>query len=320
MPINDDLLTGYARELKERDKYPLKPSTRWRDRESEQEIPVATPFLVIPNYQGDQGTERPADGAQANYSASIEIVDINTNTAVTMPVLGHSYTLRCRVLNRGAVGCYAGIAEFYVATPAALDALAKGTGPRPAPLGYSGVIIPPSGQAIVTCQHQWTVTDLNIGILVCIYDPIVDKPQYPYDSDTDRHVARRDIVPDFSGTYIGVEKYSFNFGDIKEWGVKIVIQQVNNLATISVYTKNPSEPNFRDKPDSTGTGIPIVTGSSFEYDDPRIKDPPTFKYHFFTFSLINQNLLHYKKLYQTQKLIDAHRRTYGEGTADLSRI
>src|SRR6267378_4960406 len=169
-----DQLTEYARLLKEKGKYPLKPRTPWKEKRPDKRHPVATPFLVIPNFSGDQGTDRPLNGQRAIASGAIDIIDINTNASVTTPVVGQTYSLRCRVMNRGAAGCYAGIAEFYVASPAVLNALASGTGPRPAPLGYAGFSVASGAQATVTCQRQWHVTDLKSGILVRAYDPIVD--------------------------------------------------------------------------------------------------------------------------------------------------
>lgn len=312
MPPKDDNLTGYAKELKKQDKYPLKPRTPWAKREPNREHPVATAFLVIPNYLGDQGMVRPLDAAHARHSISIEIVDVNTNAAVTTPVVGHIYALRCQVINRGTVGSYAGIAEFYVATPAVLDALASG-GPRPAPLGYAGVIVPPGGRATATCQHHWTVVDMNSGILVRLYDPIVDKPQFPYDSAADRHVARRDIIPDFSGTYLGTE-YFAQTPATGGYQLKIVIQQVNSVATISVYSQVsgglPSVPQLH--------GTAAVTGSSFVFNMTENLNGQPFTSNVMTFSLTNPNLLHYTM--HRHFLMPGDTRVDQDLVADLPRV
>lgn len=183
-------LTGYAEALKEKGKYPLKPSLKWKQRENKHPV---TPYLVVPNYPSDNG-QRPLDKAHdPDYSAAIEIVPVGMTNPIKAPVLGQTYTLRCHVKNLGAVGCYAGIAEFYTSTPSALDALAHGTGSRPAPLGYAGFFIPPGGETIVSCQRQWTFRELSSGILVRAYDPIVDMLQPTYNPAADRHIARYDM-------------------------------------------------------------------------------------------------------------------------------
>lgn len=182
-------LTGYAQALKQKGQFPLKPSLKWRQREDKH---PATSYLVIPNYSGDSG-RRPIDKTHdPDCSAGIEILEIGKKNPVPAPVLGHTYELQCHVINRGAVGCYAGIAEFYTATPSALDALANGTGSRPAPLGYAGLVVAPGGEAVV--QHEWTFTDMTSAILVRAYDTLVDIPQLSYNYATNPRVARRDLA------------------------------------------------------------------------------------------------------------------------------
>lgn len=278
-------LTGYAKALQENKHYPLKPRPSWKDRRQDKERRIATPYLVVPNVPGDHGI-RPLDAAHAHYSGAIEILDAITQAVVTTPVAGHTYILRCHVNNFGAVGCYAGIAEFYVATPAVLDALVSG-GPRPAPLGYGGVMVPAGGEAVATCQRLWTVDGSNTSVLVRIYDPIVDKPQHPYDSATDRHVARRDAIPDFSGTYIGME--SANQIHQTPTKIKIVIQQVGNLATVSVYSQVGG--GIPSTPQDTGTAV--VTGNSFVFNYTEYIGLNPFTSNVWTFSLPNPNTLHF---------------------------
>lgn len=183
-------LTGYAQALKQKGKYPLKPTLRWKQREKKHPV---TPYLVIPNYPGDMG-QRPLDKTHdANCSFGIETVDKTTKNPVA-PLLKQTYLLQCRVLNFGAVACYAGIAEFYATTRSAIDLFAKGAGPRPAPLGYAGFVVPPGKEAVAVCQRTWTFTELTSAILVRAYDPIADMCQSSYNYVADRHVARRDLL------------------------------------------------------------------------------------------------------------------------------
>jgi len=314
MPPSDQPLTGYAQALQDQDKYPLRPRLPWKARKQDRKHPVATPFLVIPNSPGDQGALRPLDAPHAKQSVAIEIVDAKTHVAVVTPVVGKTYALRCQAQNLGAAGCYAGIAEFYVATPAALDALAVGAGRRPAPLGFGGFAIPAGGHTTVTCQRQWKVPDLNRGILVRIYDPIMDRPPLPYNSAADRHIARRDVIPDFSGTYAGMERFlqAPTIGS----QIKIVIRQVNNVADIAIYeevswldtsgatgrlhtdlttldTARPISSGFPATPQTSASAT--VAGAGFTLDFTAQLSAQPFTRNVWTFSLTNPNLLHFTK-------------------------
>lgn len=279
-------LTGYAQELRSQGRYPLKPSIAWRERKPNRERPVATAFLVIPAYAGDPGTARPLSPAQAHFSPAIEFTDTSTHAVAATPLAGHTYAIACTVTNRGAVGSFAGIAEFYVASAAVLDAWANGSGPRPAPLGYGGFMVTAGGQAKVTCQRHWTVAGADTSVLVCVYDPLVDKPAIQHDSALDRHVARRDLVPDFSGTYQGTEHFADGTGNYQ---LKIVIQQTGNVANIAIYSQVggglPAAPQL--------AGSAAVTGASFVFNCGEQIGGQPFTSNVMTFSLTNPNLLHY---------------------------
>src|SRR5215470_4820116 len=93
-----DQLTGYAKALKEQRLYPLKKRVPWNKRQPDKRRPVATPFLVIPNFPGDDGAHRPLDNQHAVASGAIDIID-SLEHSVTTPGIGHTYVLRCNVIN-----------------------------------------------------------------------------------------------------------------------------------------------------------------------------------------------------------------------------
>lgn len=287
MPSTDKPLTGYARLLKENGLYPLPPRTPWRERKPDRRHPPATPFLVIPYLPNDTGA-RPLDPILARHCPAIEIVDPVTHAVVATPSPGHAYQVRCQVTNRGAVGSYAGFAEFYVAPPAVLDALANGNGPRPAPLAYTGVTLSPGGNAQVVCPRPWTPAAPGLSIMVRIYDPLVDRPSMPYDPVSDRHVARHDIVPDFTGVYLGTE--SANQIHKTPTQIKIVIQQTGYSATVSIYSQAGG--GIPAVPQEFGTAS--VNGSTFTFTYTEVLGNKPFTSNLWTFNFSDPNTLHFK--------------------------
>lgn len=273
MPSSDKQLTGYAQDLQREGLYPLKPPLPWRERKVDPDS-LPTPFLVLPNYDGDPGTPalRPLDPLHAVRSAAITISDTITiqdssEHLVNAPKAGNSYFLHCHVQNRGAAGCYAGIVEFYATTSAELN---NPESERPTPLGYEGCIIPPGGETVVVCRRKWNVTSRNGAVLVRVYDPLLDNPHqhppYPYDSKGDRHVARWDIIPNFSGTYEGTESAAQSQGESTPIRIKIT-QAANNTAEISIY--KPINGSMPATPQQKGTAS--ITGSSFTFKFTELK-------------------------------------------------
>jgi hypothetical protein len=114
---------------------------------------------------------------------------------VVVAAHGGKYTLRCRVANEGSAGCYAGIAEFRVASPSDLDAWAGSPRPRPA-FAYTGFSATPGGSVTVRCPKAWvpnTPDEATNGILVQVYDLLLDPLLKPFDAENDRHLGRRDF-------------------------------------------------------------------------------------------------------------------------------
>lgn len=156
----------------------------------------ATAFLVIAAQPGDNGT-RPLTGDATLHNASLAILDA-AGASVSQPTAGATYTLRCTVTNLGAAGAYAGLLEFYVAQPAALEQAALTPGARLPALGYTGFVAPPGATVTVDCPRPWTpasTQEAQQSVLVHVFDPLFDRVIRPYDAREDRHVGRLDTVP-----------------------------------------------------------------------------------------------------------------------------
>src|SRR5262249_41438403 len=78
--------------------------------------PVATPFLIIPAFPFDQGTNRQLPASPARlHSSGIRVLN-GQNNPTLIPLIGEPYTLVADVTNRGSGFAYGGVAEFYVGT------------------------------------------------------------------------------------------------------------------------------------------------------------------------------------------------------------
>ncbi len=276
MPPSEKRLTGYARLLQQNGLYPLPRRLRWKDRRDKEHKP-ATPFLIVPNGPGDAGA-RPLDAVHARHSSAIDVVDPVTHAVVTSPVPGHAYQLRCRVQNHGAVASYAALAEFYAAAPGELDALAAGTGPRPQSLGIVGLVVAANGEAVAVCPKPWNVAAPAMSVLVRVQDPLVDRGGGRYDPAEDRHVARGDAVPDFSGTWVGTETILANGSTTQ---IKIVIQQVAYGARIAVYSQVGG--TIPAVPQESGSAS--VLGDTFTFSYTEVLGGSPFASNAWTFAL-----------------------------------
>lgn len=198
--------------------------------------PVLSPYLVLQATAADHGARPLPNDQQVHYNDSVQILDPAGNS-VTVPVAGTSYKLACRITNLGNLGAFGGIAEFYVvAPPATVDALASTSKPVLAAAGYEGFTAKPGDTVTVTSRNAWTPhTDLaatTSTIVVHAYDPFNDAIKMRFDARNDRHVGRRDTIPDFGGLWKGVlTGHSLTPGT---WNVLLDIKQVYQNLTISI--------------------------------------------------------------------------------------
>jgi hypothetical protein len=185
-------------------------------------IVMARPFLVLRAF-GQDGGQRPIratgshvqSGELAFHSESIQIIEVGLTAGPfqepSVPVdyaIGdgkHRYRLVCEISNLGLAAAYGGIAEFYVSSNSHLDLLAAlPTGRIPA-LGYAGFVLMPGTKKSVVCPNMWTPStesEAAFSVLVHVYDLLLDPLNRPFDALRDRHVGRRDLIFDFSGTWV----------------------------------------------------------------------------------------------------------------------
>jgi hypothetical protein len=254
----------FVDKLKEQGYWPLLDKKRRPPRDRERG-PTITPFVLIPAVAGDNGA-RPIADQEALYNASVQILNATGNPVLT-PTKGSTYSLRCIVSNRGGAGAFGGMAEFYVAPAATLDAVA-GSASALLPLkGLTGFSAMPGATVAVTCPKPWVpVTDDEAAssILVQAYDAFVDKVVLRFDARQDRHVGRRDFIPDFSGIWDGMESANPLHGVPTR--IRIVITQ--NYLTVNAGFYMELGGGIPSTPQDTASGTILngqVTLSSTEY-------------------------------------------------------
>jgi hypothetical protein len=189
---------GYERELRAKRRWPpSKIPPKHGDR------PTATPFLVIPAFVGDSGV-RPLLGAEAAHSLGVQILD-GAGAAVVTPVAGQTYMLRATVVNLGVTAAYAGLANFYVGPRAVFEQARTTPGATVAAQGRTGFVLLPWQTLEIDSPQPWTPSpaDTTSSVVVEVYDLVLDLVTEPFDARNDRHVGRRDSIPDFSGVWDG---------------------------------------------------------------------------------------------------------------------
>ena len=173
---------GFAVELKKRGQWPPKP------RSSDNKVPTATAYLVVPSVAGDTGA-RPAQ-IGAGHAVGVEILDA-AGGVVQTPAAGQSYRLRATIVNLGATASYAGLANFFVDTRADFKVdRANQTGP-PAQ-GRTGFMVRSHATVVVESPNLWTpadATEAAKAVLVQAYDLVLDPLGSPFDWFGNRHVA-----------------------------------------------------------------------------------------------------------------------------------
>jgi hypothetical protein len=200
-------MLGYAQRLKKTGQWPPKIGSR----PSSDKTP-ATPFIVIPVQPNDAGV-RPIVGTSWINSPAIRLLNTATRQIEDRPRIGTTYKVVVDIENRGAAPVLGGFAEFYVGDPIWIDnALGFHVGnpepDKPKWLGVTPFSLGINKGQLLESQKTWTPTtefDLNRALFVRAFDPLGDKLTTEWDSWADRHVARRDLAPDFSGTWSGTE-------------------------------------------------------------------------------------------------------------------
>ena len=248
-------LLGFARELKAKGR---KPPRRGRE---PPKGPTATPFLVVPAVPGDGGA-RPIPSTSALHSDGLQILD-GAGAAVARPVPGQTYTIRATVVNLGAVAAYAGLVDFYLGDPAAIDAAATAPGTTIPTQGRTGLMLLAGRTATVDSPHPWTpanAVDAARSAVVHAYDLIADRLTQPFDARSDRHVGRRDVVPDYAGVWDGT--FATDAGP-QTYLIRVVIAQHELTVDCSFFVQAgghlPSSPQSSGSTTILGPQVALVT-------------------------------------------------------------
>jgi hypothetical protein len=203
-------LLGYARLLKEKGLWPPKRAT---NPPPNPDLRHATAFIVVPAQKvGDQGV-RPVQDTSWRYSPSLHLVNIHTNQPEENPRKGATYRIVAWISNLGDAPVLGGFAEFYVADPLWIeDALGFAVGiaeaAKPKWLGVTPFSLGINEAQHVQSQKTWMPTtdfDLTRALVVRAFDPLGDKLTSDWDSWNDRHIARRNLAPNFDGVWSGNE-------------------------------------------------------------------------------------------------------------------
>jgi len=233
---------GFVNALKAKGSWPLSYKPILRD---DANIVAIRPFLVVAATPGDLGIRPLSVGRHQCCAITLHDVD---GHPVTVPVGQREYFIHVRVLNLGGAASYSGAATFYVNAPQKFDQALR-TG-RVSPLALKGFVAPPNGSVEVICPRPWRPANddeaKNSSIVVHASDTIFDHIVHRFDASRDRHVGRRDPgrpeIPDFSGTWVGVQKAGMvNPFDPQGEGSKIKInitQKGLQILRVSIFSED----------------------------------------------------------------------------------
>jgi hypothetical protein len=222
---------GYVAELEQAQTSAA--AAEWKKQKAAQKGPPTTPYIVVATSSSDVGA-RPISGDLALHSPNVEILDAAGNV-VTTPAAGTTYRLRCTLENFGTVPTYSGVAQFYASEPQAIDQAAAGG--TPPPLHGQASFLAAAGQTVtVDCPTAWTpdtAEEATHSILVNAYDLVSDPLSHPFDARNDRHVGRRDSIPDFSGVWDGTYGTATGPSNV----IRIIVRQTGASVSFDVYAQ-----------------------------------------------------------------------------------
>jgi hypothetical protein len=278
---------GYAVELATLDEWPPKtmPGKR-RDRDSRS----ATAYLLIPAFEGDGGA-RPLPGTESVHSGGVWLIDGN-GAVTTTPSPGREYRLAASVKNLGATTSYAGLIDFFVASPVALDAAATG-GPPPPAFASTGFTLQPQGTLTIFTTKTWTpanAAEAQLTLLARVYDFVLDPLGNGFDARGSRHVARRDAVLDFSGVWDGNYTPDGRSND----KLRVIITQAGTTAQCQFFAQVGGV--LPNTPQSTGSGQVVGTQLTLLTTDHLMPNIP-FTTNQWTLSLPDFATLHIENIH-----------------------
>jgi hypothetical protein len=225
----------FAEKLKKDGLWPKKRGKQSSPTHGDRKRPVVTPFLYVPAMPGDMGVFRPLPNHQELFSQGIQLIDTSSGMPVLQVKKGGTYRLRCEVINRGSTGAYAGLCNFYIVPKTAIDAAVLGGTTLPI-FALTGFMLMPNSAKAVDCPKLWSpITDdeAQYSVLAQVFDPFGDNIVQRYNAQVDRHVGRRDHIPDFSGIWDGME--SANQIHLVPTRIRISITQNFLQVNVSIF-------------------------------------------------------------------------------------
>jgi hypothetical protein len=252
---------------------------------------VATAFLVVPFEPADAGA-RPVGDTRVLHNQAVTLRD-SGGAVIDRPVAGGMYAIEAFVVNRGVAPAYLGLADFYVADPADIDAAAGGA-PAPAALGRGGFTVNGQSSVVVRCPRPWSpATDAEAAraVVVQAYDPTSDPLISRFDAHADRHVGRRDPLADFAGVWNGT--FTTSWGP-RAFLVRLVVTQAGTAVSAGFYLEVGSPPALPANPQWTGTGT--VAGDQVSGFTTENLGGAPFTTNAWTLTLTGPNALHLDNL------------------------
>jgi hypothetical protein len=299
----------YAGKLKERNQWPPKSG---KDTPGTTQGPVTTPYLVVPAMPFDPGL-RPISDDQVLYNQNLEILD-GLGHPVLLPVAGTTYRIRASVNNRGGCGAFGGIAEFYVAPAATIDHAAAVPGTTLKALGYTGFTALPGATVSLNCPNAWTPAndaEATYTLVVQAYDAFLDLVTHRFDARQDRHVGRRDHIPNFAGIWNGLE-----YVNNSPYQIRIVITQ--NVLNVNAAFYMQVSGGLPASPQDTASGT--ITGGHVQLNSTETWGPShvPFTSNQWTLSITPAGLLHFD--HHRHYLMPGDTRPDTDSHGDLQRM
>jgi hypothetical protein len=299
----------YVDKLKERGQWPPKRAKYGTDG---QRGPTTIPFLVVPAMAFDPGL-RPISDDQALYNQNLQILD-PLGHPVLAPVAGTTYRIRASVTNRGGCGAFGGLAEFHIAPAATIDHAAAVPGTTFRALGYAGFSAAPGATVNVDCPNPWTpanAAEANNSVVVQAYDAFLDLVAHRFDARQDRHIGRRDHIPNFAGVWDG-----FEIQNNSSYKIRIIITQNGLTVNASFYMQLsgsiPSTP--QDSASGTITGGHVQMNSTETWGPSHV----LFTSNHWTLSITPAGLLHFD--HHRHFLMPGDTRPDADSHGDLQRV
>jgi hypothetical protein len=270
----------FARALKEKNLWP----PRDKRPKPNPDKRAVTAFIVMPARNADVGDRPIADTSWLN-SAALRLRNENSPGTEDPPQFednprkGQSYRIFAKIENLGAAPLLGGFAEFYVADPIWLDKqlgflVGSPENATPKWLGVSPFSLGIGGNQWVQSRRVWAPTtdyDLMRALVVRAFDPLADRMTSQWDSWNDRHVARRDLAPNFAGRWTGYDRPDRS--RVRGFPVTIRIDTIPGMQPKAAFKSDGSYPSgdfectvtLEEFPNRAQHGFPPLPISNVQY-------------------------------------------------------